>query len=406
MKKRVGLILICFLFFISHGFSSKADEVKLYAKSAVLMDASTGRVLYGKNENEILPMASTTKIMTCILALEYGNEEDLVTFSKNAASMPKVHLGAKQGEQFYLKDLLFSLMLESHNDSAVAIAEHIGGSMEGFAEMMNQKARDLNCNATYFITPNGLDAVAKVENADGTIMEKCHSTTAVDLAKIMRYCLTESDKKERFIEITSTKTHSFNGYYCTNHNTLFQLMDGAVSGKTGYTSKAGYCYVGAVEKEGNLYIVALLACGWPNHKTYKWSDMKALISYAVTNYKYYIFPDTSELNLPDRVRVLNARTKELGDSCTVGIKPVEDESNIKGMLLSENDCVNVKVEFVKVLYAPVKEGEMVGSVIYNVNDIPYKIYHIMTDEMVKERDYKWALQKIIENFSLFCLVNR
>ena len=162
MKKRVGLILICFLFSISQGFSAMADEVKLYAKSAVLMDATTGRVLYGKNENEILPMASTTKIMTCILALEYGNEEDLVTFSKNAASMPKVHLGAKQGEQFYLKDLLFSLMLESHNDSAVAIAEHIGGSVEGFAEMMNQKARDLNCNATYFITPNGLDAVAKV----------------------------------------------------------------------------------------------------------------------------------------------------------------------------------------------------------------------------------------------------
>ena len=406
MKKRIGLILICVLIFISYGSSVKADEMKLYAKSAVLMDASNGRVLYGKNENDILPMASTTKIMTCILALEYGNEDDLVTISKNAASMPKVHLGAKQGEQFYLKDLLFSLMLESHNDSAVAIAEHIGGSVEGFAEMMNQKARDINCNDTYFITPNGLDAIAMVQNADGTIMEKHHSTTATDLAKIMRYCLTKSDKKERFIEITSTKTHSFSGYYCTNHNTLFQLMDGAVSGKTGYTSKAGYCYVGAVEKDGNLYIVALLACGWPNHKTYKWSDMRALISYAIANYKYYIFPDTTELNLPEQVRVLNAQTKKLGDVCTVGLKLVEDGSNIKGMLLSKTDCVNVKVEFAKVLYAPIKEGEVVGCIVYSVNDIPYKIYHIMTDEKVKEREYKWALQKIIENFSLFCLVNR
>ncbi|MBE5985836.1 MAG: D-alanyl-D-alanine carboxypeptidase, partial [Paenibacillaceae bacterium] len=138
------------------------DELNLYAQSAVLMDASTNRILYGKNEELVRPMASTTKIMTCIIALENGNLSDPVAATQNAANQPKVHLGVYKGETIYLKDLLYSLMLESHNDAAMMIAEHIGGSREGFAKLMNQKAKELGCSNTYFITPNGLDA--KEEN--------------------------------------------------------------------------------------------------------------------------------------------------------------------------------------------------------------------------------------------------
>ena len=163
--------------------ASPDETLQLYAQSAVLMDADSGRVLYGKNPEDILPMASTTKIMTCILALEYGNPEEIVEVSAYAATMPKVKLYVKQGEKYRLKDLLYSLMLESHNDSAVVIAEAVGGSVEGFAAMMNQKARDIGCFDTYFITPNGLDAVV---NDSG----RTHSTTARDLAKIMAYCVT------------------------------------------------------------------------------------------------------------------------------------------------------------------------------------------------------------------------
>ncbi|MDE7276814.1 MAG: D-alanyl-D-alanine carboxypeptidase, partial [Lachnospiraceae bacterium] len=115
----------------------EAVQLQLYAQAAVLMDADSGRVLYGKNENEVLPMASTTKIMTCILALEYGNPDDIVEVSAYAASMPKVKLYMQEGEKYRLEDLLYSLMLESHNDSAVAIAEAVGGSVEEFAVMMN-----------------------------------------------------------------------------------------------------------------------------------------------------------------------------------------------------------------------------------------------------------------------------
>ena len=132
------------------------DELKqLYALSAVLMDADSGRILFSKNGQEERAMASTTKIMTCILALESGimdSENQIVTVSDQAATQPKVHLGMVAGERFYLKDLLYSLMLESHNDAAVAIAEGIDGSVEAFAQRMNQKAEEIGCKNTYFIS--------------------------------------------------------------------------------------------------------------------------------------------------------------------------------------------------------------------------------------------------------------
>ena len=138
--------------------TTEEPSFELYAQSAVLMDADSGRILYGKNMEETRPMASTTKIMTCILALERADLEDTVEVSAYAASMPDVQLNIRQGEQYRLGDLLYSLMLESHNDSAVAIAEHVGGTVEGFADLMNEKAASLGCENTWFITPNGLDA--------------------------------------------------------------------------------------------------------------------------------------------------------------------------------------------------------------------------------------------------------
>ena len=204
--------------------AEKEEELRLYAQAAVLMDADSGRVLYGKNEKDILPMASTTKIMTCILALEYGNVDEIVEASAYAASMPKVKLYVKQGERYRLGDLLYSLMLESHNDSAVVIAEAVGGSVEGFAAMMNQKARDIGCYDTYFITPNGLDAVV---NDSGRV----HSTTAADLAKIMAYCVTDSPAREQFLEITRTIGYDFTdadgkrSFHCNNHNAFLNMME-------------------------------------------------------------------------------------------------------------------------------------------------------------------------------------
>ena len=128
----------------------------LYARSAVLMDADSGRVLFGKEEKTVRPMASTTKIMTCILVLE-SDMEEICTASDHAALQPQVRLGVKEGEQYFTEDLLYSLMLESHNDSAVVLAENQAGTVEAFADQMNKKAKEIGCKNTHFVTPNGLD---------------------------------------------------------------------------------------------------------------------------------------------------------------------------------------------------------------------------------------------------------
>ena len=190
-KIKLGLLLLLMTLVGTPmtGYGMQLSESELYARSACLMDADSGRVLYSKNSEQKLPMASTTKIMTCILALEDGRMDDLVTVSAYAASQPKVHMGAKTGEQFYLQDLLYALMLNSDNDAAVMIAEQVGGSVEGFAEKMNLKARELGCDDTYFITPNGLDA----ENKNGI-----HSTTAKDFFDTASWSLR---KKRNFLQL-------------------------------------------------------------------------------------------------------------------------------------------------------------------------------------------------------------
>ena len=218
----------------------KTDPLNLNSHSAVLLDGDTGRILYGKNEMEVLPMASTTKIMTCILALENAGLDTEVGISDRAATMPEVKLHVREGEKYRLEDLLYSLMLESHNDTAVAIAEAVGGSVEDFADMMNRKAAELGCDDTYFLTPNGLDAEDKESG-------KIHSTTAADLARILRYCIVLSPAKEEFLAITRAPSYAFSdlsgirSFSCVNHNALLTSMEGAVSGKTGFTGKAGYC---------------------------------------------------------------------------------------------------------------------------------------------------------------------
>ena len=207
-----------------HVFGDGDEPAELYAASAVLMDADSGRVLFGKDADVVRPMASTTKIMTCILALEYLREhpDQTIEVSDQAASQPKVHLGMQKGEVFYIKDLLYSLMLESHNDSAVAVAEGIAGSVEEFAKEMNAKAVEIGCKNTHFITPNGLDA----EDEGGV-----HSTTAEDLAKIMQYCIMTSGEKEAFLEVTRTKEYQFQDtdrkrtFSCHNHNAFLDMMD-------------------------------------------------------------------------------------------------------------------------------------------------------------------------------------
>lgn len=403
---------------------------QLHALSAVLMDGHSGRILYEKNGYEVLPMASTTKIMTCILALEHGDLDDMLTVSSYAASMPQVKLGVHSGERYRLEDLLYSLMLESHNDTAVVIAEGIAGSVEAFAELMNQKARDIGAYDTFFVTPNGLDATAMCQTDNGRAEEKSHSTTAADLARILRYCITESPQRERFLQITQADSHQFmegdgrRTFGCYNHNAFLDMMEGALTGKTGFTGQAGYCYVGAVEQEDELYIVALLACGWPNNKTYKWADMRKLVNYGLDNYAYRnVWQDPPQLQVPvtDGVPLdgspngqayvgLEIRGESQADLISQGEKGLtepqvrdarsdEKEAELY-YLLREEEQVQVQVNTVDVLTAPVEAGTIAGTVTYRLDGEIIKSYNLVTTESVELRDFYWYLQYIWDIFLL------
>lgn len=441
--------------------ASGAEDISLYATSAVLMDADTGRVLYGKNADAPMAMASTTKIMTCILLLENGNPEDMVSVSAYAASMPKVKLYIKKGEQYSVKDLLHSLMLESHNDAAVALAEYIGKNylseelrtkdtseytveeskqaVAAFAALMNQKAEELGCEDTYFITPNGLDATETITMADGSTIQKEHHTTATELARIMSYCIEESPKKEEFLNLTRTANHSFtaNGrsFSCVNHNAFLSMMEGALSGKTGFTNKAGYCYIGALERDGRTFVVALLACGWPNNKNYKWSDTKELMQYGLDNYFYRSFLEEGTVFDEGQLReitVIGGRTELLGEQAYVGVALADtagrmdagsmleqEEKNIEekrikdigkkgsiqdlqleGMLLRGDEEVRVEFTQKYQLEAPVNAGCVVGQVQYLVDGVIYRREDIILTDTVERIDWKWCAEQIMERFLL------
>ena len=359
------------------------DEItasRLYARSAVLMDADSGRILFAKNGQEQRAMASTTKIMTCILALENGDLSDEVAVSAEAASQPAVRLGMREGQRFYLKDLLYSLMLESHNDSAVAVAEHIGGSVEGFASMMNKKAMELGCGDTYFITPNGLDA----EDKTGV-----HHTTAEDLARIMKYCIMDSEKRDAFLEITRTESYTFSdcegsgSYSCSNHNSFLHMMEGALSGKTGFTAEAGYCYVGALRQDGRTFIVALLACGWPNNKGYKWSDTRKLMEYALENYHYReIGAEPEQISL----KVENGVSDGFPSAAPARLETSAETAPFR-VLLKNGEDVTVEYDVPESVAAPVEEGETLGKIVYRLEGETIREYPVTAAESVRERDF-------------------
>ena len=396
MRRAVLWIFVFWMMNILQTFAAQnqlPDELQnIYARSAVIIDGSSGRVLFGKNTKEIMPMASTTKIMTCIFALENCSEKAVVTVSKRAASQPEVHLGADIGETFYMEDLLYALMLESYNDAAVMIAEQVSGSVEAFVSGMNQKAKELGCENTHFVTPNGLDE--KDENGD-------HGTTAEDLAEIMKYCAWDSPKSETFLKITQTRNYSFSNlegsrnYSCNNHNMFLDMYEGTISGKTGFTSAAGYCYVTAVESGERKFVGVVLACGWPYNRNYKWKDMTRLMDYAKTHYH------EQKLEYPEKTYLT-----EIKDGWVEGKNPWEtihiplhlEGSTEEKVLIGEQEKVIRYIVYRKIAQAPIEKGEVLGKIQFLLNDEVIKEGKIMTQSAVESRKIRnwfvWILQKI------------
>ena len=250
--------------------TSKPDEFpNINSRAAIVIDRNSNTILYGKNEKEKRKMASTTKIMTCIIVLENGNLNDIVEVSKKSAGTGGSRLGLKTGDKITVKDLLYGLMLCSGNDAAVALAEHVGGSIEDFSKLMNDKAAKLNLENTHFVTPHGLD------NDE-------HYTTAYELALLSNYALKNKD----FAQIVGTKSYTvtINNYTKTlsNTNELLGTLNGIYGIKTGFTNGANRCLVTA-SKRGNMDIICVVLGA--DTKNFRTKDSIKLIEYVFKEYE-------------------------------------------------------------------------------------------------------------------------
>lgn len=376
---KLFIIPIALIFFsISYHTISCAAATppsSLHAKAAVLMDGTSQRVLFGKEEQTELPMASTTKIMTCLYALEHGKLTDIVTFGEKAASAPKVHLGAPAGSQFLLSDLLYALMLESDNDAAIAIAEHISGSVESFCDEMTREAKDYGCFHTSFETPNGLDS------------DK-HYTTCYDLALLTCRAL----QNKRFCTIIKESTYSIKdlqsgkSYTLQNKNAFLQSYPGAIGVKTGYTSGAGYCFVGAVKKSDRLLISVVLGCGWPPHRSWKWEDTKKLMDYGINNYTTQTV--SLQKDLPELLPVDFGQT----DICHISSKASVS------LLLSKEESITINTDIPSVLTAPVSKDEIIGNISLYIDDALFRSYPVTTSDKIAQINYKYCLKNIWRDF--------
>ena len=232
MLKKILILCLCFLYIPEAGYAFSTS-----AGSTVLINADTRQVLYADNAKEKRGMASTTKIMTAIVALENGNTTDVFTVSENAQNQEGSSIYLRTGEKVTLSDLLYGLMLNSGNDAAIAIAEGVAGDVDYFVNMMNEKARELGCTDTHFANPNGLD--------DGE-----HYSTAYDMAIIMSYAM----KNEEFRNIVATREHQIKTEsaqtFLRNHNKLLWQYEYCIGGKTGYTKATGRCFVSCAQKDG------------------------------------------------------------------------------------------------------------------------------------------------------------
>ena len=379
MKKLI-IHIVCLIFVLTFTFSVSGEEKKeisdsdLISKSAVIIDAETGRILFGKNYQQKMAMASTTKIMTCIVALENSKMNQVVEVSSKAAGMPKVHMNIKKGEKYYMKDLLYAMMLESYNDVAVAVAEGVAGSVEEFAKMMNEKARMIGAVNTNFVTPNGLDA-------------KEHYSTAYDMTLIGAYAIKNKD----FLEITNTKTYHLTdvenkrNIQVGNKDAFLTMDNSAIGIKTGFTGNAGYCFVGAVKSKGRVFVSCVLACGWPPNKSYKWKDTMCLMNYGKENYNYK--------NLLKKNKIININTER-------GTKQ-KIKAYIQGSskyLINNKENYNFKT---KIHYNfPIEKKDKIGTVDIYINNKKIQTRNIIAQENVEEYNFKYCLNKVFNCFIL------
>lgn len=386
-KKVLFVLTIVLLFSILPIFA----EPNVFGPSAILIDANTGRVLYEKNSTKKMYPASTTKIVTGLLGIEKGNLSDIVTVGINPST--KIERGSSQiylipNEQMSLENLLYALMLESANDAAIAVAEHISGSIEDFSKLMNQKAKELGAENTNFVNPNGL-------HADD------HYTTAKDLSLIAFNAM----KNETFRKIVSTYKYSIPETnkqeareYIRNSNKLIwdynknrHYYEHAIGIKTGYTQKAKHCLVGGAQKDGMELIAVVL--GTDKNNLYR--DITSMLEFGFENFNYKDIIQENEV-----IATVNVSgTNEL-------LSLASEEGFCLTLTDNEYDSFKSITDISEEIHPPVQKGDVLGSISYAVNNDIVKTINLVSSRDIespsptlpdtpKKSWYMWLLYFIL-----------
>ena len=376
--------------------SEVTNEPTINSRAAIIYDRTSGSILFGKKEHEKRKMASTTKIMTAIVVIENSNLDDIVTVSSKAAGTGGSRLGLKTNDKISVRDLLYGLMLCSGNDAAVALAQHVGGSLDGFATLMNQKCHFLELSSTHFITPHGLD------NDE-------HYTTAYELAVITNYAL----QNETFCRYVGTKNYtiSINGRpkYLSNTNELLGNLNGVYGVKTGFTNGANRCLVTAVKRDNMDLICIVLGADTKKDRT---RDSFELIEYAFQNFKM--------INIREKImtefenwKLCNSSSftvkKGISNDVTVILKDLP--YNFYPVNSNHINDVSIYIYCNTTFEAPLEAKSAIGYLtvsianknvlsldIYNSNSIPQKDYTDFWSDMIK--DYTSYLESLLYKKSI------
>ncbi len=341
-----------------------AEIAGVKTSACSLVEVESQRVLYSENGDKQLPMASTTKIMTALVAIEKGNLTDTVTITRESAGTEGSSIYLEVGETLTLEELLYGLMLHSGNDAAVAIAIHVGGSVPGFCEMMNQKARELGANGTNFVNPNGLPASG-------------HYTTANDLAKIAAAAM----RNEQFKKIVGTASitipHDGRDWdrALSNKNRLLYSYEGANGIKTGYTKAAGRCLVGSAEQNGMQLVSVVLNC------SDMYNDTAAILDYGFGNFSRHTLVAKNavlgEVNVKNGIEeALEARAK--GDIVLTLTEEEAQRASVVAKLLAEVE-------------APVEVGDYLGTAEVWLDGVMIASEELAATVAVKEKTFLYYL---------------
>lgn len=361
--------------------SSVTALPKTNSRRYIVYDRISKSMIIGKNEDVKSAMASTTKIMTSIVILEKADLDEMVTVSAKAGGTGGSRLGLKRGDKASVRDLLYGLMLRSGNDAAVALAEHVGGSVKGFAELMNEKAIELGLTNTHFVTPHGLD-------------DANHYTTALELAKLTDYAM----NNETFSKIVGTKSITIyinnQPRQINNTNELLGVLNGVVGVKTGFTNNAGRCLVTETKRNNMDIITIVLGADTKKDRT---KDSVNLIEYTYSKYKMYnieekIIEEFNKWKNINEKRILITKGKQSNPKLALGaiekaIIPICDDDKIE---YSINALTEVE--------APVEQWNVMGTLTVKLNGEILENIDIVNVNEVQKRDWKDYFKIVLNTY--------